>query len=140
MPKKKMGRPVKVLTEAEAIEAKAKLAKKVDKVEAKSAKAVVNPVVDPFNEAITEISAMLVKAPRALTLGKFMTAEGKHYYNFTDTTKSAISLREKVRKILTLMWGGGAYNYQQIADALRIETLDVQGLIDEQFIQREGVK
>lgn len=80
--------------------------------------------------AVVKISELLLQNPHALNIG-LVKEENGHNYRWSDVSVKAKSIRSKIRDILTELWRNGAYNYQQIADNLRVDVLAVRALIDE---------
>ncbi len=91
-----------------------------------------------FNTVIRAVSSLLVDAPQALTV-VLMKEGDRSVYRHVEDTAVARKVRREARKLLRSMWAAGAYNYHEIAAALRVEDLDVQGLIDEEFAERSGL-
>ena len=96
------------------------------------------PKKDPLTDAVVKCSELLVKNPQAATL-VLEKRDGKSAYTWVDNSLSAKRIRKQLSKELNALWQGGAYNYQQLADVLRLQVLDIQGLIDEQFKNAHGV-
>lgn len=94
---------------------------------------------DSFTATIVKCSELLVKRPQAATL-ELRKEDGKSFYAWVDNTIAARGVRAKLRKLLKALWQSGAYNYQKIADAIRLQVLDVQGLLDDQFRESKGIK
>ncbi len=87
-----------------------------------------------LNEYIQEINAKLLEEPTALNISLKKKEDGSHFYSWDNTSLKAINTRRAIRKILSSLWQSGAYNYDKIADALRVDVLSIQGLIDESFL------
>lgn len=96
-----------------------------------------------FSEGIIKISGLLADVPDAVAIGiisKPNTDGGnERVYAFLNTSQQAKKARESVSEVLKEVYQGGAYNIMQFATALRIDEKAVQGLIDEEFIERQGL-
>jgi len=60
-------------------------------------------------------------------------------YTWADKTKDARVVREKIRKQLKFAWQAAALNYDMITRSLRVGDLSVKGLLDEEFIEANGL-
>ena len=87
-----------------------------------------------FKDAVMGINEVLVSSPTALQIS-LEKEEGRHTYKWVDRSLPAINARKKARKILKDAWAAGAFNYQQFADALRVDVLAIRGLIDEDMLR-----
>ncbi|HEY9658627.1 MAG TPA: hypothetical protein V6C65_09265, partial [Allocoleopsis sp.] len=61
-----------------------------------------------------------------------------HYYMFVNNDKTSTDVRAKVREIMLETWSKGAYNYDQLARQLRVQPLDIQMLIDQEYEETAG--
>lgn len=85
-----------------------------------------------FDGAITEVNSALLKCPDALSI--YLTKkEGRHCYLWSNQSAKAKGVRNEVKKILSTLWQSGAYNYQQIADILRVDITSIRALLDADF-------
>ena len=55
------------------------------------------------------------------------------------TSQSMVKSRKELRKILNDLWGSGAYNFEQFAKSLRVDTTLIQSLIDEEFVAKHNL-
>lgn len=55
------------------------------------------------------------------------------------SSASMVKSRKELRKILNDLWGSGAYNYEQFAKSLRVDTTTIQALIDEEFVSKHNL-
>ena len=94
---------------------------------------------EKLNEAVREVSELLVKEPQALTL-LLTNKDGRSAYSWAVNTPKARGIRSKAKKILETLWQSGDYNFEEIAVKLRVQPLDVQTLLDEQFRQNHNIK
>lgn len=99
------------------------------------AKEVVPMVLD---DVIRAVSSLLVDNPQSLTVA-LVKEDGRSVYRFVEDSGSARTIRRKARKLLKDLWQAGAYNYTQLAEKLRVSDLDIQGLIDDEFSERNGL-
>jgi hypothetical protein len=88
-------------------------------------------------EALMKIYEMTIGNPSALVTELFSEPGQSSYYDYVDKSSEAVKIRKEAKKMLADIWGGGCYNYQQLADALRVSTLSIQGLIDQDFIEEK---
>lgn len=91
-----------------------------------------------FNEAIKKVNEALMNAPLCLSV-QLVFENGKNYYAFVDNTTAGKKARKEVQKLLSDMWQGGAYNYAEIARYLRVQELDIQAVLDEDFQKKKGL-
>lgn len=92
-------------------------------------------VDDILMKAAQEINQLIITSPHALTL-QLVNEDKGHRYTWRDKSATSEEIRLQAREILLVLWQSGAYNYQQIADVLRITVQDVIGLMDEQFREK----
>ncbi len=96
-----------------------------------------------FGEGIVKISGYLADVPDAVSIGIIARPNtdggSERVYAFLNTSPAAKEVREKVAEVLKEVYQNGAYNVVQFATALRIDEKAVQGLIDEEFIERQGL-
>jgi len=91
-----------------------------------------NPEKLTFEQAINQVNSELVKKPHALSVG-LSKIEGKSVYAWTENDNEARVVRKNCRRILRRAFQDNALNYQKIADALRVDLISVQALIDEDW-------
>lgn len=125
------------------------MAKKVKKEEVTAVEGETTPKVETksksitFGEGIVKVSGHLADAPDALTIGivaKPNLDGGKErVYAFLNSSAVAKAARANIAEILREVYQGGAFSIAQFATALRVEEKAVQGLIDEEFIERQGL-
>lgn len=93
-----------------------------------------------FEKTISNINRLLIKNARPVQVQLLKNAGDSHFYQFADNTDQAKETREAVREQLQSLWQSGAYNYQDLADALRLNTLDIQGLLDDEFRRKKNLE
>jgi hypothetical protein len=93
-----------------------------------------------FNEAIKKVFDLMTTANTPFCLSvELVMEDGKNRYRFIDETTAGKDTRKKIKKILSDMWQGGAYNYDQIARYLRISDLDVSMILDDELARKRGL-
>lgn len=87
-----------------------------------------------FMEGMQKANTVLLEHPEAIALdlvgGAFI------WLNTSAATKKA---RKELREVLTETYQSGAFNYEQFAKGLRIDTQTVQALMDEEFIDKHSL-
>jgi len=91
-----------------------------------------------MDRAISLCNEELMQAPLALNIS-VKKNEGRFTYGWDDTSAVAKSARVKIKKLLQEGWNTGAYNYEYVADRLRVPLMSVQGIMDRDFRQLNGV-
>ena len=95
-----------------------------------------------FGEGMIKVSGYLADAPDSLSIGIISkpNADGgmERVYAFLNTSAVAKEARQKISAALREVYQNGAYSVAQFATALRIDEKAVQGLIDDEFIERQG--
>lgn len=86
-----------------------------------------------LEKAISQAASLMVENPRVLNIS-LKKIEGKHTYNWEENDTKSKETRKQIKEILQKLWQSGSYNYQQIAEKLRVDVLAVQGLLDEDFL------
>mgnify|MGYP005851175669 CR=1 FL=1 len=87
--------------------------------------------VPTLRDAVVKISDLLLKKPTALNIS-LVKEEDEHTYRWLENGDVARRIRREAREILLDLWQhGGAFNYQQLADALRVDVLAIRALLDE---------
>ena len=87
--------------------------------------------VPTLRDAVIKISDLLLKRPNALNIN-LVKEENGHNYRWLENGDASRRIRKEAREILSDLWrNGGAFNYQQLADALRVDVLAIRALIDE---------
>lgn len=119
--------------------------------------AAVKPEVKPFdqkayqakvwNENILNINMLLSNTPNCLEVIRVKRTVANEDsevivsgYRWMDQTKSGVSARQEIREGIKEIWDSGAYNYEQIAKALRIGPLSVRAMLDQEFIEQMGLE
>ena len=92
-----------------------------------------------LNEAVKQVSELLVNEPQAMTL-VLVNKDGRSHYEWAVNSVKARSIRKKIKAILETLWQSGDYNFEEIATKLRVQALDVQALLDEQFRTHHNIK
>lgn len=92
-----------------------------------------------LNEAISKVSQLLVEEPQALTV-VLTFKSGENKYEWQVNTPKARKIRKQARETLRELWQKGNYNFEEIAAKLRLQALDVQGLLDDEFRTKQGLK
>lgn len=96
-----------------------------------------------FNETIMEVNKLLIGHADAVRVGLFKAAPGtegpSHYYKFIANSNADRQARNQIRQVLNNLWQSGAYSFHQIAEALRLDDMDIQGLMDEEFIRNNNL-
>lgn len=87
-----------------------------------------------FIEAIQAANTVLLETPEVIDL-----QHDKDRFFWTATSSKSNKARAELRKGLQEMWQNGAFNFEQIAKAMRIDTQTVQALMDEEFINKYGL-
>jgi Glu-tRNA(Gln) amidotransferase subunit E-like FAD-binding protein len=93
---------------------------------------------DHFRTEIARVADILVDYPEAITV-RLSKVSGRHVYQFADQSQAGTQAREKISEILGNLWQSGAYNFEEIARALRVQPLDIQGLIDVEFANKNNL-
>lgn len=93
---------------------------------------------DHFRTEIARVADILVDYPAAISVG-LRKVDGRHAYQFIDQTPGAQEAREKIIEILGDLWQSGAYNYEQLARALRVKVIDIQGVLDVEFSHKNNL-
>lgn len=93
-----------------------------------------------FEQTISNINRLLIKSAKPVQVNLYKNAGEAHFYQFADNSEQAKEIRKEVRKQLQDLWQSGAYNYQQFANALRLNTLDIQGLMDDEFRRKKNLE
>lgn len=88
-----------------------------------------------MKEAVREVNELMMDNPHGLTV-ELKFEDGKSFYQHRDMSTKAKSMRKKAGAILEEAWQGGAYNYSEIADMLRVGEVEIQALLDEDFKER----
>lgn len=84
-----------------------------------------------FKEAINKVNEILVTSPNALTV--VLDKDGYHY---AENNVNAKKVRKQVREVLSALWQSGAYNYETIATYLRVQPLDIQAVLDDEWREK----
>lgn len=125
------------------------MAKKAKKEEVTAVESVGTPKVETksksisFGEGIVKVSGFLADSPDALAVGIVskpnLDGGMERVYAFLNSGAAAKAARTKIAEVLREVYQGGAYSIMQFATALRVDEKAVQGLIDEEFIERQGL-
>ena len=91
-----------------------------------------------MEEAIKKVNELLVQSPNALDV-VLVFKDGKNKYMYADNSINAKKVRKEARKILSTAWQSGAYNYSMIANKLRVSTLAIQAVLDDEFKEKTGL-
>jgi hypothetical protein len=91
-----------------------------------------------MEEAIKKVNELLVQAPNALDV-VLVFEDGRNRYMYADNSTNAKKVRKEARDILSTAWQGGAYNYAMIASKLRVSTLAIQAVLDDEFKEKTGL-
>ena len=88
-----------------------------------------------LKDAVVKISNLLSKKPTALNIKEVPVKGGfpPYYveYHWSENGVKSKRIRKEIKKILLdLYQHGGAFNYQQLADALQIDVLVIRALLD----------
>ena len=87
-----------------------------------------------FVEAIQKANIVLLTTPEAIEL-----STDHNEVRWSTMSAPAKKARVEIRKILNDLWQSGAYNYDEIAKSLRVGSIIIQALIDEQYIEAKGL-
>jgi hypothetical protein len=91
-----------------------------------------------MEEAIKKVNELLVQAPNALDV-VLVFKDGKNKYMYADNSINAKKVRKEAKDILSTAWQSGAYNYSTIASKLRVSTLAIQAVLDDEFREKTGL-
>lgn len=105
------------------------------------------PPVDLFKEAMQSINVQLAEFAGALEVVKTKkdvqvdenTVVTRDAYSWVLKGKDVAKARAEMKAALVAAWQSGAYNYEQIARALRIDDISIRALLDEEFIENNGL-
>lgn len=92
-----------------------------------------------LNEAVRKVSELLVNEPQAMTL-VLKKEGGRSFYAWAEDSIKAKKVRKEAREILKGLWQGGDYNFDEIATKLRVQPLDVQAILDDQFRNKHNIR
>lgn len=88
---------------------------------------------------IKECSTLLVDVPDALDFSVKKDENERHYQSFDNQSTEAAEVREKIAKILRAVYDGGMYSYRQFSEPLRVESIAIMGLLDEEFREQNNL-
>ena len=87
-----------------------------------------------FVEAIQEANTIILNTPEILEMN-----QDKNAFFWVTQNSSVNKARRELRNLLQQLWQNGAFNYEQLARSLRVDTQTVQALMDEEFISKHGL-
>lgn len=87
-----------------------------------------------YVKAIQEANTVLLTTPECIDL-----VQDKNNIMWGNTGAESKKARVRLRQILNDLWQSGAYNYEEFAKSLRIDSVTVQALIDEMYIEAKGL-
>jgi hypothetical protein len=103
-------------------------------------------VTDPFRAAMQKINTLLADYPDVLTIRKVKrvipndeSEQTIDAYSWIKKDKESVEARAEMKTDLVIAWQSGALNYDMIAAALRIEPMSIRALLDEEFIENNGL-
>lgn len=88
---------------------------------------------------ISQCNEILGSIPDALDFGVQKDVNGNHFHAFTNNTNQAQKAREEIGLILREVYDNGAYSFGDFARRLRVESLSIQALLDEEFKENNNL-
>ena len=92
-----------------------------------------------FDGVIADASRLLSSAPFALEIEN-RVVDGRNQYTWQDQSIKARGVRAKIRKMLKTLWQSGGFNYDQIATSLRVDSISVFAILDDEWREKHGIK
>ncbi len=87
---------------------------------------------------IQKVNEVLIECSDAMTV-VLRKVDGSDRYVFENRSQEAAKARKKIREILRNVYQNGVFNYDELAKKLRVQSLDIFGSIDDQFIEEKGL-
>jgi hypothetical protein len=93
---------------------------------------------EEFDSTMEEVSKLLSKTPHAMTMD-LVKEDGVHRYSFRDGSSDGAQARRQAKERLEQLYQNGAYSYAQFAERLRLTNTDIQGILDEDWRDQQGI-
>lgn len=91
-----------------------------------------------LTDAVKEVGAILAEYPDAMTIER-IKKDDKYFYVWVDKKSKA---RKEIAKILHNLWQNSLdkFNYMELSRRLRVKVVDVQGILDADFIEDHNLE
>ncbi len=96
-------------------------------------------IKESFNNGIRDCAETLADVPDALDFGVHRTETDRHFYSFANTSGEAKAARNKIATELRRIYDNGAFSYRDFAERLRVPSLSIQAILDEEFIEANNL-